>query len=1071
MRASESAVGVVARAHARSRRRSLLTLGVLAGLTMGLAVAALGGASRTSSALERLREHQDAADAVVFPSQVGAFEPDWEALAARPEVDRIAIWRLLFGTIDEGGPDVFPVGPTLLFGSADGTYLGEVGRPIVTEGRMYDPDAPDEMVVDENFEEVEVGDVIPFTAYGADQFTDTGEATGPHEDIRVVGRVKTLAQFLFVPDGQALVSPGFVAAHGEELQVLENADVTTVNGASDIDALEESINEVLAPGAPVLDLHSTVRRVSTTTDVERTALIALAVVILLAGIALVGQAITQSAAAATDDLAALQAMGMTRSELVGTATRAHLTAAVAAAVATVATAVVASIWFPIGIGGRIDPERGVQVTWWLLVPGVLVVVGALLVSVAWTSRRRRSADRRARPSRALSWVRRTAPVPIGLGTTMAFASDRGRTRVPTRQALVGAVFGVLGVVATLTLSAGLSDALDHPERAGVAWDAAGYPAPEDLDERSVSSDVIGPIAAADDVAAVAIAERQVIPVDGVGTPAFSVRPPPGETSTPIELVITEGRAPTGAGEVAIGPESADRLGVGIGDTVEVGQDAVPVEIVGEALFPPDVHATFDEGVWLDTASYDLAVEPFTDPELQYPERGVVVRFEDGVDADDGIESLGALTSTLTDFGPAEVPVELSNLDNVKTLPRLLAAFLVLLAIGALGHVLATSARRRRVEFAVLRSMGLSRSGTRVVLNAQGTVIGLVGLVVGIPIGIALGRYGWGLVAKTVPLDVVRPVARRRRARAHPRCPGGGQQPGAVAGTPGGPTPSGRGRCGPSSYDPASADRTSANGGRQVDLALLGPVDPGEHEPALADLLARSPRAGPRRRPPPAAGSRRPRRPGRRARTRRRSCSRRPPAGRRSSSKARSMKPSTRRPSTLGHHGQLPPVPRRGEGPLDDGSGEGRPGQGGHLVGPLGQALARRHGARPASSRSSAPGRVTDWSTAWTATPRAVPPLPRPGTGWSSSGSTSSLVAQAAGRGDAGGPQPGEQGLALGPPGLRRAVGLGVLRRAERLDGERELRRPRAGCAGRRSPGRCRGAAGRGWAAWPACGGG
>jgi ABC-type antimicrobial peptide transport system permease subunit len=95
---------------------------------------------------------------------------------------------------------------------------------------------------------------------------------------------------------------------------------------------------------------------------------------------------------------------------------------------------------------------------------------------------------------------------------------------------------------------------------------------------------------------------------------------------------------------------------------------------------------------------------------------------------------------------------------VKTLPRLLAAFLVLLGVGALGHVLATSARRRRHDFAVLRALGLSRTGSRVVLNAQGTVIGLVGLVLGIPAGIVLGRVAWGLVAESVPLEVVQPVA-------------------------------------------------------------------------------------------------------------------------------------------------------------------------------------------------------------------------------------------------------------------------------------------------------------------------
>jgi ABC-type lipoprotein release transport system permease subunit len=108
--------------------------------------------------------------------------------------------------------------------------------------------------------------------------------------------------------------------------------------------------------------------------------------------------------------------------------------------------------------------------------------------------------------------------------------------------------------------------------------------------------------------------------------------------------------------------------------------------------------------------------------------------------------------------PAEVPPELSNLRNVRTLPVVLAAVLAVLAVAALGHVLLTSARRRRREFAVLRALGLTRRGGRVVLNAQGTAVGLVGLLIGVPLGVAAGRRGWDWVASSVPLRAVPPFA-------------------------------------------------------------------------------------------------------------------------------------------------------------------------------------------------------------------------------------------------------------------------------------------------------------------------
>jgi ABC-type lipoprotein release transport system permease subunit len=45
-----------------------------------------------------------------------------------------------------------------------------------------------------------------------------------------------------------------------------------------------------------------------------------------------------------------------------------------------------------------------------------------------------------------------------------------------------------------------------------------------------------------------------------------------------------------------------------------------------------------------------------------------------------------------------------------------------------------------------------------VLNAQGTAIGIVGLVLGVPLGVALGRIGWRLVSDQVPLANVPPFA-------------------------------------------------------------------------------------------------------------------------------------------------------------------------------------------------------------------------------------------------------------------------------------------------------------------------
>jgi uncharacterized membrane protein len=69
-----------------------MVLGVLAGLTIGLAVAAFDGARRTDTAFARLNARTHASDAVVFATPAQLVSPDWHKLAARPEVKQIIRW-------------------------------------------------------------------------------------------------------------------------------------------------------------------------------------------------------------------------------------------------------------------------------------------------------------------------------------------------------------------------------------------------------------------------------------------------------------------------------------------------------------------------------------------------------------------------------------------------------------------------------------------------------------------------------------------------------------------------------------------------------------------------------------------------------------------------------------------------------------------------------------------------------------------------------------------------------------------------------------------------------------------
>ena len=153
-----------------------------------------------------------------------------------------------------------------------------------------------------------------------------------------------------------------------------------------------------------------------------------------------------------------------------------------------------------------------------------------------------------------------------------------------------------------------------------------------------------------------------------------------------------------------------------------------------------------------------SLTPSYDPESADLAMWVAVRF---ADHDDVNTQIGALA---TEFGPTvqavmpvDQPFELTNLHNVRTLPTVLAIFLAVLGAVAVGHALFSSVYRRRRDFAVMQSLGVTRGGVRAMITAHATVVGVAGLVVGVPIGLIAGRAGWQSITERVPLTFRSPM--------------------------------------------------------------------------------------------------------------------------------------------------------------------------------------------------------------------------------------------------------------------------------------------------------------------------
>ena len=83
-----------------------------------------------------------------------------------------------------------------------------------------------------------------------------------------------------------------------------------------------------------------------------------------------------------------------------------------------------------------------------------------------------------------------------------------------------------------------------------------------------------------------------------------------------------------------------------------------------------------------------------------------------------------------------------------------------LAVGAVvagGLTLGASVHRLRRDIALLKTLGFTRRQLAVTVSWQASVAAIVGIILGVPGGIALGRWLWDLFARdiyAVPLPTV-----------------------------------------------------------------------------------------------------------------------------------------------------------------------------------------------------------------------------------------------------------------------------------------------------------------------------
>src|SRR5690242_9012187 len=554
----------------RRRWRSLTALGLLIALSAGTVLGAIAAARRGDTALGRLLDRTLPATATVLPNQPGF---DWDRIRALPEVSALTTFAVsgyaVKGLPAANASESFPPG--------DDAVMRTIERPVMLQGRMYDPRRVDEVVVTPSFPVSfgkGVGDYLtlqlPTPKQADDGYdpTDGARARGPQIRVRITGVVRSPWFSDTIGNSGAVVpSPALFARHpasfvGTRDSGFLNALVRLENGRADLPRFRADLARITHRNdIDIWDNLGTFAVPAQQVDsFEAACMLAFGLAALVAAIFLLGQSIARYTSATVAELQLLRAVGITPRQAVAAACAGPFLTSIAGTAVGVAAAAFVSQWMPIGAASLLEPSPGISVDGLLLGVGGAVIPLLVLAGSAAVAAAALAAGRVARPVRrsalALALARAGAPVPLVVGSRFALETGRGRSAVPVRPALAGAIVGVLGVLAAFTFTAGVTDAANHPERFGQTTQLLtlvgfnGHSTPR-------VRHALAAVARDRDVTGLNDARIAVAYAGNISLTTYSYAPVAGKR---IPVVLTAGRMPATASQIVLAPTSAQQLG-------------------------------------------------------------------------------------------------------------------------------------------------------------------------------------------------------------------------------------------------------------------------------------------------------------------------------------------------------------------------------------------------------------------------------------------------------------------------------------------------------------------------------
>jgi ABC-type antimicrobial peptide transport system permease subunit len=226
--------------------------------------------------------------------------------------------------------------------------------------------------------------------------------------------------------------------------------------------------------------------------------------------------------------------------------------------------------------------------------------------------------------------------------------------------------------------------------------------------------------------------------------------------------VLSGHGLRSAKQVVLGTATLSQLHKKIGDTVTFSNGASKprtLTIVGTGSVPAISSGTnTGQGALVATSDFPPALLNLQDATIPGP-NAILVRIKLGVKPSAAYASLRTVEHQVNAIPQARGltggivkllrPADIVNFRSMGTIPDVLAGGLAVGAVAALGLTLVASVRRRRRDLALLKALGFTQRQLAASIAWQATVAALIGCLIGIPLGIAVGRELWNLFARSI----------------------------------------------------------------------------------------------------------------------------------------------------------------------------------------------------------------------------------------------------------------------------------------------------------------------------------